>query len=128
MAALHSILKLLFIKKYLLQNQYFLDSLVQGSELFNFFFVHCFSLKNSCLEYFDFYNNNFSDDSDSSSNVDDQDVEIDGFDFLKLRQLHPNLSTELTEFRNHIIESTNEMQPMKVWQLQDLSFQVRFYM
>ena len=64
------------------------------------------------------------DGGDGSSVTDEKDIEIDGFDFAKLRSLHPNLSAELTEFQNHLIDSTNEMQPMKVWQLQDLSYQV----
>jgi len=65
-----------------------------------------------------------ADDTEGGTTVDEKDVEIDGFDFAKLRLLHPNLSAELTDFRNHLIDSTNEIQPMKVWQLQDLSFQV----
>ena len=67
-----------------------------------------------------------SDDAEGAAAADEKDIEIDGFDFAKLRQLHPNLTTELSEFRNYLIDSTNEMQPMKVWQLQDLSFQVIF--
>ncbi|XP_050819939.1 UDP-glucose:glycoprotein glucosyltransferase 1 isoform X2 [Gopherus flavomarginatus] len=49
--------------------------------------------------------------------------EVQGFLFGKLRQLHPDLKEELKELRKHLIESTNEMAPLKVWQLQDLSFQ-----
>ncbi|KAH0623877.1 hypothetical protein JD844_007062 [Phrynosoma platyrhinos] len=49
--------------------------------------------------------------------------EVQGFLFGKLRQLHPSLKEELKELRKHLIESTNEMAPLKVWQLQDLSFQ-----
>uniref|UniRef100_A0A8D2IS59 UDP-glucose ceramide glucosyltransferase-like 1 n=1 Tax=Varanus komodoensis TaxID=61221 RepID=A0A8D2IS59_VARKO len=49
--------------------------------------------------------------------------EVQGFLFGKLRQLHPTLKEELKELRKHLIESTNEMAPLKVWQLQDLSFQ-----
>ena len=63
-------------------------------------------------------------DSDAGTTVDDDDVELEGFDFAMLRRRYPDMSSQLTEFRNHLIDSTNEMQPMKVWQLQDLSFQV----
>uniref|UniRef100_A0A8D2IVX3 UDP-glucose ceramide glucosyltransferase-like 1 n=1 Tax=Varanus komodoensis TaxID=61221 RepID=A0A8D2IVX3_VARKO len=50
--------------------------------------------------------------------------EVQGFLFGKLRyKLHPTLKEELKELRKHLIESTNEMAPLKVWQLQDLSFQ-----
>uniref|UniRef100_A0A8C9L7P1 UDP-glucose glycoprotein glucosyltransferase 1 n=1 Tax=Pavo cristatus TaxID=9049 RepID=A0A8C9L7P1_PAVCR len=47
------------------------------------------------------------------------DTQVKG-EFL---QLYPDLSEELKELRKHLVESTNEMAPLKVWQLQDLSFQ-----
>ncbi|XP_054981511.1 UDP-glucose:glycoprotein glucosyltransferase 1 isoform X2 [Sorex araneus] len=49
--------------------------------------------------------------------------EVQGFLFGKLRDLHPQLREQLKELRRHLVESTNEMAPLKVWQLQDLSFQ-----
>ncbi|XP_077622857.1 UDP-glucose:glycoprotein glucosyltransferase 1 isoform X2 [Crocuta crocuta] len=49
--------------------------------------------------------------------------EVQGFLFGKLRDLHPDLKGQLKELRKHLVESTNEMAPLKVWQLQDLSFQ-----
>ncbi|XP_046319671.1 UDP-glucose:glycoprotein glucosyltransferase 1 isoform X1 [Marmota monax] len=49
--------------------------------------------------------------------------EVQGFLFGKLRDLHPDLKEQLKELRKHLVESTNEMAPLKVWQLQDLSFQ-----
>ncbi|XP_053315400.1 UDP-glucose:glycoprotein glucosyltransferase 1 isoform X2 [Spea bombifrons] len=49
--------------------------------------------------------------------------EVQGFLFGKLRQLYPELKEQLKELRNHLVESTNEMSPLKVWELQDLSFQ-----
>ncbi|GCB68837.1 hypothetical protein scyTo_0013882 [Scyliorhinus torazame] len=39
------------------------------------------------------------------------------------RQLYPEIQEQLKELRKHLVESTNEMAPLKVWQLQDLSFQ-----
>ncbi|XP_004704006.2 UDP-glucose:glycoprotein glucosyltransferase 1 [Echinops telfairi] len=44
--------------------------------------------------------------------------EVQGFLFGKLRDLHPALKGQLKEFRKHLVESTNEMAPLKVWQLQ----------
>uniref|UniRef100_A0A493U0X3 UDP-glucose glycoprotein glucosyltransferase 1 n=1 Tax=Anas platyrhynchos platyrhynchos TaxID=8840 RepID=A0A493U0X3_ANAPP len=44
--------------------------------------------------------------------------EVQGFLFGKLRQLYPDLTEELKELRKHLVESTNEMAPLKVWQLQ----------
>ncbi|XP_023565444.1 UDP-glucose:glycoprotein glucosyltransferase 1 isoform X2 [Octodon degus] len=49
--------------------------------------------------------------------------EVQGFLFGRLRDLHPELTGQLKELRKHLVESTNEMAPLKVWQLQDLSFQ-----
>ncbi|XP_010635932.1 UDP-glucose:glycoprotein glucosyltransferase 1 isoform X1 [Fukomys damarensis] len=49
--------------------------------------------------------------------------EVQGFLFGRLRDLHPELTEQLKELRKHLVESTNEMAPLKVWQLQDLSFQ-----
>lgn len=34
------------------------------------------------------------------------------------RELHPSLEEQLKEFRKYLVESTNEMAPLKVWQLQ----------
>ncbi|XP_010714926.1 UDP-glucose:glycoprotein glucosyltransferase 1 [Meleagris gallopavo] len=64
--------------------------------------------------------------TDVNATVIDEDDPIDevqGFLFGKLRQLYPDLTEELKELRKHLVESTNEMAPLKVWQLQDLSFQ-----
>ncbi|OXB58829.1 hypothetical protein ASZ78_007546 [Callipepla squamata] len=64
--------------------------------------------------------------TDVNATVIDEDDPIDevqGFLFGKLRQLYPDLNEELKELRKHLVESTNEMAPLKVWQLQDLSFQ-----
>lgn len=34
------------------------------------------------------------------------------------RTLHPELKEQLKELRKHLVESTNEMSPLKVWQMQ----------
>ncbi|KAG7229211.1 hypothetical protein INR49_013154 [Caranx melampygus] len=49
--------------------------------------------------------------------------EVQGFLFGKLKMLYPELKEQLKELRKHLVESTNEMAPLKVWQMQDLSFQ-----
>ncbi|XP_029471306.1 UDP-glucose:glycoprotein glucosyltransferase 1 isoform X2 [Rhinatrema bivittatum] len=56
-------------------------------------------------------------------NENDPIDEVQGFLFGKLRELYPDLKEQLKEFRKHLVESTNEMAPLKVWELQDLSFQ-----
>ncbi|KAK2109211.1 UDP-glucose:glycoprotein glucosyltransferase 1 [Saguinus oedipus] len=58
--------------------------------------------------------------------------EVQGFLFGKLRNfefmafkgqkgLHPDLEGQLKELRKHLVESTNEMAPLKVWQLQAIT-------
>uniref|UniRef100_A0A3Q3WAW8 Uncharacterized protein n=1 Tax=Mola mola TaxID=94237 RepID=A0A3Q3WAW8_MOLML len=49
--------------------------------------------------------------------------EVQGFLFGKLKTMYPELKEQLKELRKHLVESTNEMAPLKVWQMQDLSFQ-----
>ncbi|XP_020390116.1 UDP-glucose:glycoprotein glucosyltransferase 1 isoform X4 [Rhincodon typus] len=56
-------------------------------------------------------------------NENDPVDEVQGFLFGKLKQLYPEIKEQLKELRKHLVESTNEMAPLKVWQLQDLSFQ-----
>ncbi|XP_075057628.1 UDP-glucose:glycoprotein glucosyltransferase 1 isoform X2 [Mixophyes fleayi] len=53
----------------------------------------------------------------------DPEDEVQGFLFGRLRQIYPELKEELKELRKHLVESTNEMSPLKVWELQDLSYQ-----
>ncbi|KAM9804857.1 UDP-glucose:glycoprotein glucosyltransferase 2 [Neosynchiropus ocellatus] len=63
-------------------------------------------------------------DSKTALNTDDEDAdEVQGFFFGKLKKSHPELKEQLVELRKHLIESTNDMAPLKVWELQDLSFQ-----
>ncbi|XP_043850878.1 UDP-glucose:glycoprotein glucosyltransferase 2 [Dromiciops gliroides] len=50
-------------------------------------------------------------------------TEVQGFLFEKLKEIHPDLRDNLKEFRKHLIESSKELVPLKVWELQDLSFQ-----
>lgn len=40
------------------------------------------------------------------------------FVFFKYRTVHPELKEQLKELRKHLVESTNEMAPLKVWQMQ----------
>ncbi|XP_072217611.1 UDP-glucose:glycoprotein glucosyltransferase 2 isoform X2 [Excalfactoria chinensis] len=52
-----------------------------------------------------------------------EEGDVQGFLFGKLKQLHPDLKNNLKEFKKHLIETTNSTEPLKVWELQDLSFQ-----
>uniref|UniRef100_H2MTP2 UDP-glucose ceramide glucosyltransferase-like 1 n=1 Tax=Oryzias latipes TaxID=8090 RepID=H2MTP2_ORYLA len=62
------------------------------------------------------------DDTKVKGQLDDND-EVQGFIFRTLKKSHPELQEQLTELRKHLLESTNDMAPLKVWEMQDLSFQ-----
>ncbi|ELK36720.1 UDP-glucose:glycoprotein glucosyltransferase 2, partial [Myotis davidii] len=49
--------------------------------------------------------------------------EVQGFFFGKLKERYSDLRDNLTAFQKYLIESNKEMMPLKVWELQDLSFQ-----
>ncbi|XP_001377394.4 UDP-glucose:glycoprotein glucosyltransferase 2 isoform X2 [Monodelphis domestica] len=54
---------------------------------------------------------------------DNEATDVQGFLFEKLKETYPDLRDNLKEFRKHLIESSKEMIPLKVWELQDISFQ-----
>ncbi|XP_017806856.1 UDP-glucose:glycoprotein glucosyltransferase 2 isoform X2 [Papio anubis] len=49
--------------------------------------------------------------------------EVQGFLFGKLKEIYSDLRDNLTAFQKYLIESNKQMTPLKVWELQDLSFQ-----
>ena len=53
----------------------------------------------------------------------DPNEEMDGLNFFKLAENFPEDAEKLRLFRQHIVDSSNELTPLKVWQLQDLSYQ-----
>ncbi|XP_061697975.1 UDP-glucose:glycoprotein glucosyltransferase 2 isoform X2 [Syngnathoides biaculeatus] len=53
----------------------------------------------------------------------DHNDEVQGFFFGTLKKSHPELQEQLGELRKHLLDSTDDMAPLKVWELQDLSFQ-----
>uniref|UniRef100_A0A673BY12 UDP-glucose glycoprotein glucosyltransferase 2 n=1 Tax=Sphaeramia orbicularis TaxID=375764 RepID=A0A673BY12_9TELE len=63
------------------------------------------------------------DDTKVKGQPDDDGDEVQGFIFGTLKKSHPEFQEELAELRKHLLESTNDMAPLKVWELQDLSFQ-----
>ncbi|XP_054470718.1 UDP-glucose:glycoprotein glucosyltransferase 2 isoform X2 [Anoplopoma fimbria] len=61
---------------------------------------------------------------DSGANAEeDNNDEVQGFVFGTLKKSHPELEEQLVELRKHLLESTNDMVPLKVWEMQDLSVQ-----
>ncbi|XP_061486068.1 UDP-glucose:glycoprotein glucosyltransferase 2 isoform X2 [Rhineura floridana] len=69
------------------------------------------------------------DDSQAKakSNVTEEELnkenEVQGFLFDTLKQNYPDLKDNLKELRKYLIESTDDTEPLKVWELQDLSLQ-----
>nr|XP_019592750.1 PREDICTED: UDP-glucose:glycoprotein glucosyltransferase 2 [Rhinolophus sinicus] len=61
----------------------------------------------------------------TNSTVEDETEtnEVQGFLFGKLKERYSDLRDNLTAFQKYLIESNKEMMPLKVWELQDLSFQ-----
>ncbi|XP_047456702.1 UDP-glucose:glycoprotein glucosyltransferase 2 isoform X3 [Mugil cephalus] len=63
-------------------------------------------------------------DSKAAVNAEDDDNdEVQGFFFGTLKKSHPELQEQLAELRKHLLDSNNNMAPLKVWEMQDLSFQ-----
>ncbi|XP_056891961.1 UDP-glucose:glycoprotein glucosyltransferase 2 isoform X1 [Takifugu flavidus] len=63
-------------------------------------------------------------DTKTVLNAEDEDSDdVHGFLFKTLRKSHPDLTEQLGELRRHLLESSNDMAPLKVWEMQDLSFQ-----
>ena len=57
------------------------------------------------------------------SPVEGVEDELNGFRFTSLASKHPGLVDKLAEFRTYLVDSTYEMAPLKVWEVQDLSLQ-----
>ncbi|KAM6146019.1 LOW QUALITY PROTEIN: UDP-glucose:glycoprotein glucosyltransferase 2 [Phoenicopterus ruber ruber] len=68
-------------------------------------------------------NDTKEEDEEEEEEEEEEESDVQGFLFGKLKQMHPDLKNNLKEFKKHLIETTNNMEPLKVWELQDLSFQ-----
>lgn len=61
---------------------------------------------------------------DGESSQDDEDEEeIEGFNFHKLKQLYPENVSELEKFALELQQTSDQLAPLKVWQFQELSLQ-----
>lgn len=49
--------------------------------------------------------------------------EVEGFDFVKLKERLPHLSHSLERFRNALLEKHEEIAPLKAWEFQELGLQ-----
>jgi len=71
--------------------------------------------------------------ADGDDDADELDLQVcscscgsifQGFNFAKLKELHPEMSEELNAYKTSLYE-VDELEPLKQWELQDLAFQVR---
>lgn len=58
-----------------------------------------------------------------SGSSEEEDVEVDGFNFGKLKSIFPDFKSDLNKFKQYLEETSSEMAPLKVWQFQELSLQ-----
>ncbi|CAG9863529.1 unnamed protein product [Phyllotreta striolata] len=63
------------------------------------------------------------DSSSSEGSQEEEETELEGFDFAKLKQIFPNLKQQLDKFKSHLQDTSSELAPLKVWQFQELSLQ-----
>eukprot|EP00092_Neocalanus_flemingeri_P004418 GFUD01004753.1.p1 GENE.GFUD01004753.1~~GFUD01004753.1.p1 ORF type:complete len:1525 (-),score=439.73 GFUD01004753.1:373-4947(-) len=63
------------------------------------------------------------DSEDNDDSGEESEEEVEGFLFNTLKTLHPDKVDKLAEMKQHLLDLNNDMAPMKVWQLQDLSMQ-----
>ena len=56
----------------------------------------------------------------------EQDQQIHGFVFSKLKELYPNKQSELNDLRTYLLDGSDPMTPLKAWQMQDLSLQCAY--
>ncbi|XP_033331398.1 UDP-glucose-glycoprotein glucosyltransferase isoform X1 [Megalopta genalis] len=71
-----------------------------------------------------------TDDSDIKDNAgkdsetsDDGTEEVDGINFITLKNLYPDKQAELDKLQTHLLETSHEIGALKVWQFQELSHQ-----
>ncbi|XP_055550572.1 UDP-glucose:glycoprotein glucosyltransferase [Wyeomyia smithii] len=57
------------------------------------------------------------------TNEDVTEPEVEGFDFIKLKDRYPHLSHSLDRFRNSLLEKHDEIAPLKAWEFQELGLQ-----
>ncbi|CAH1102652.1 unnamed protein product [Psylliodes chrysocephalus] len=63
------------------------------------------------------------DKNSAEASQEDEDDELEGFDFARLKQIFPDLQSQLDKFKAHLEDTSSELAPLKVWQFQELSLQ-----
>jgi len=65
-----------------------------------------------------------TDDSQQADELDGDDIErAAGFNFKRLKERYPELKAEIRKFAKYASDTSQEIQPMKKWQMGDLSLQ-----
>lgn len=63
-------------------------------------------------------------EADANAKITFPSEEVEGIDFNALAAAFPNEDMEkLKKFREHLVDSGNDLTPLKAWQLQDLAYQ-----
>ncbi|XP_055601750.1 UDP-glucose:glycoprotein glucosyltransferase [Uranotaenia lowii] len=62
-------------------------------------------------------------DHDSNLNDENLESEVEGFDFIKLKERFGHLSHSLDRYRNALLEKHEEIAPLKAWEFQELGLQ-----
>lgn len=52
--------------------------------------------------------------------IEEEETDLNGFNFRMLKQLHPDYVQNLDDFKMHLLEA-DELTPLKVWQLQGMN-------
>ena len=69
-----------------------------------------------------------TDDSQKTDDLDGDDIErAAGVNFAKLKERYPELKTEIRKFAKYASDTSSEIQPMKAWQMGDLSLQASVF-
>ncbi|CAH8615449.1 unnamed protein product [Dicrocoelium dendriticum] len=61
--------------------------------------------------------------TESTTNEPPEESVVQGFNFTQLEKLHPELTSELKAFRDHLVTTDDELHPIKAWQFRDFGFQ-----
>ncbi|KAL8189895.1 UNVERIFIED_CONTAM: UDP-glucose:glycoprotein glucosyltransferase 2 [Gekko kuhli] len=61
--------------------------------------------------------------SNATEEEDNKESDVQGFLFDTLKQNYPDLKDNLTDLRKYLVESADDTEPLKVWELQDISLQ-----
>lgn len=62
-------------------------------------------------------------DNEETFEAESDVIEVEGFDFKKLKEVHPHLSHSLDKMRASLLEKNEEITALKAWEFQELGLQ-----